>query len=181
MWCAKAQICNGAGMRCCNFAKSLLILIYKTMKIFIGIIAILAVMVGCNSTKKSTEQSNETMYEHTVELSKNRELQIDSLLQQALIVLDSVEMEIPVINLHGNNVREKTRIKSRQMIIDVSNDMKSITMKMDSIERKKWYQNSSERKVQKNSSYDSRAPDWILTIVIALMIALYLWSMHKNE
>lgn len=151
------------------------------MKIFIGIIAILAVMVGCNSTKKSTEQSNETMYEHTVELSKNRELQIDSLLQQALIVLDSVEMEIPVINLHGNNVREKTRIKSRQMIIDVSNDMKSITMKMDSIERKKWYQNSSERKVQKNSSYDSRAPDWILTIVIALMIALYLWSMHKNE
>lgn len=151
------------------------------MKILIGIIAILAVMVGCNSTKKSTEQSNETMYEHTVELSKNRELQIDSLLQQALIVLDSVEMEIPVINLHGDNVREKTRIKTRQIIIDVSNDMKSITMKMDSIERKKWCQNSSERKIQKNSSYDSRAPDWILTIVIALMIAFYLWSMHKNE
>ena len=151
------------------------------MKILIGIIAILAVMVGCNSTKKSAEQRNETVYEHTVELSKNRELQIDSLLQQALIVLDSVEMEIPVINLHGNNVREKTRIKSRQMIIDVSNDMKSITMKMDSIERKKWCQNSSERKIQKNSSYDSRAPDWILTIVIALMIAFYLWSMHKNE
>ena len=181
MWCAKAQICSEAGIRRCNFAKSLLILIYKTMKIFIGIIAIMAVIVGCNSTRKSAEQSNETMYEHTVELSKNRELQIDSLLQQALIVLDSVEMEIPVINLHGNNVREKTRIKSRQMIIDVSNDMKSITMKMDSIERKKWCQNSSERKIQKNSSHDSRAPDWILTIVIALMIAFYLWSMHKNE
>lgn len=180
MVCESADLQWG-GMRCCNFAKSLLILIYKTMKILIGIIAILAVMVGCNSTKKSTEQSNETVYEHTVELSKNRELQIDSLLQQALIVLDSVEMEIPVINLHGDNVREKTRIKTRQMIIDVSNDMKSITMKMDSIERKKWYQNSSERKVQKNSSYDSRAPDWILTIVIALMIAFYLWSMHKNE
>ena len=181
MRCAKAQICSEAGIRRCNFAKSLLILIYKTMKIFIGIIAIMAVIVGCNSTRKSAEQSSEIVYEQTVEQSRNKEMRIDSLLQQALIVLDSVDMEIPVLNPCGGNVREKTRIKSRQMIIDVSNDMKSITMKMDSNEIKKSYQYSAESNIQKNSSYESRAPDWILTIAIVLMIAFYLWSMHKNE
>lgn len=181
MWCAKAQICSEAGIRRCNFAKSLLILIYKTMKIFIGIIAIMAVIVGCNSTRKSAEQSSEIVYEQTVEQSRNKEMRIDSLLQQALIVLDSVEMEIPVINIHSDKVSEKARIKSRQMIIDVSNDMKSVTFKMDSNEIKKSYQNSAESNIQNNSSYESRAPDWILTIAIVLMIAFCFWSMHKNE
>ena len=150
------------------------------MKNTIATIAILTVIVGCNTSKKDTLQNQEFLHQETTKLRQRSEIRIDSLFQKALIVLDSVEMELPVIKTPNESEREKTRIKTRKIIIRATNEKQSKSNISDTIGAKNSIEIEEIKHHEKESVSNSRSPDLLILSIIAFMSLTLLWSMRKK-
>lgn len=149
------------------------------MKLFIATVAVLAVIVGCNTTKRSNEVTAVSETIETIAQSRKTELLMDSLFQKAIIVLDSVEIELSQCEPNKTKL-SKTLIKSRQITIDASKDKRSVALKIDTTtatanQITQTSTHSKHEMTNKSSIYDV-----MIIILIALAAISYLWLMRKK-
>lgn len=152
----------------------------KAMKNLISLIAILLTVIGCNTTNKTTSESNSHTDVEVTKQSRKAEIEIDSLFQQAIIVLDSVEMEIPMIQTKTEAGREKTRLKSQKMIIGMTNKQQSVTLTTDTSATRTTNSTHTINQICEQATNQSifKPPLFLLLIVTSTMILL--WSMLKK-
>ena len=149
------------------------------MKNAIAVMAILMVVVGCNTTKKSAIESIEVSHEERSETNKRMILKTDTIFRHALIVIDSAEIEIP-ITPKDSNKKGSAKLKSRRIIIDASNKKQSISIRIDTTTNATTIEQIKKTHSEEKSKSSCGVDDWIILILITIMIALLILIMHKK-